>query len=115
MQLAWKVNEGSKVRLKDYDPDIVDKYTDRALAAAETEKLSENWGRCSSWWRRRSITACSSSSRGWIRAAKMARFARSWHKSIRWDARCVRLRDLRPGNRRMISSGGSIGSFQAEA
>ena len=37
MQLAWKVDEGSKVRLKDYDPDFVDKYTDRALASAEKE------------------------------------------------------------------------------
>src|SRR5213082_2804384 len=44
MQLAWKVDEGDKVRLKDYDPDFVDKYTDRALAAAETEKLSEELG-----------------------------------------------------------------------
>ena len=41
MQLAWKVAEGSKVRLKDYDPNFVDKYTDRALASAELEKLSE--------------------------------------------------------------------------
>ncbi|HAE82793.1 MAG TPA: polyphosphate--AMP phosphotransferase, partial [Ktedonobacter sp.] len=41
MQLAWKVDEGSKVRLKDYDPDFVDKHTDRALATAEIEKLSE--------------------------------------------------------------------------
>ena len=37
MQLAWKVDEGSKARLKDYDPDFVDKYTDRALASAEKE------------------------------------------------------------------------------
>ena len=44
MQLAWKVDEGSKVRLKEYDPDFVDKYTDRALAAAEIEKLSEELG-----------------------------------------------------------------------
>src|SRR5437762_4931259 len=44
MQLAWKVDEGSKVRLKDYDPGFVDKYTDRALAAAEMEKLSEELG-----------------------------------------------------------------------
>src|SRR6266852_8653818 len=44
MQLAWKVDEGSKVRLKDYDPDFVDKSTDRALASAETEKLSEELG-----------------------------------------------------------------------
>src|SRR6266568_4225241 len=41
MQLAWKVEEGSKVKLKDYDPNYVDKYTDRALASAELEKLSE--------------------------------------------------------------------------
>src|SRR2546426_10786611 len=45
MQLAWKVDEGSKVKLKDYNPDFVDTYTDRALAAAETEKLSEELGR----------------------------------------------------------------------
>src|SRR6266699_3729825 len=44
MQLAWKVDEGSKVRLKDYDPDFVDTYTDRALATAEIEKLSEELG-----------------------------------------------------------------------
>src|SRR5256714_8325235 len=44
MQLAWRVDEGSKVKLKDYDPDFVDKYTDRALAAAEIEKLSEELG-----------------------------------------------------------------------
>jgi len=44
MQLAWKVAEGSKVRLKDYDPNFVDKFTDRALASAELEKLSEELG-----------------------------------------------------------------------
>ena len=44
MQLAWKVAEGSKVKLKDCDPDFLDKYTDRALAAAELEKLSEELG-----------------------------------------------------------------------
>src|SRR5260370_8696204 len=44
MQLAWKVDEGSKVRLKDYDPGFVDTYTDRALASAEIEKLSEELG-----------------------------------------------------------------------
>ncbi len=37
MQLAWKVAEDSKVKLKDYDPDAIDTYTDRALAAAELE------------------------------------------------------------------------------
>ncbi|HEV7234652.1 MAG TPA: PPK2 family polyphosphate kinase [Ktedonobacteraceae bacterium] len=44
MQLAWKVNEGSKVKLKDYDPDSIDKQTDRTLAMAEMEKLSEELG-----------------------------------------------------------------------
>src|SRR6266699_2000415 len=44
MQLAWKVAEGSKVKLKDYDPDFLDPYSDRALAAAELEKLSEELG-----------------------------------------------------------------------
>src|SRR5438477_7174978 len=44
MQLAWKVAEGSKIKLKDYDPDYLDKYTDRALASAELEKLSEELG-----------------------------------------------------------------------
>src|ERR1700737_1651886 len=44
MQLAWKVDEGSRVRLKDYDPGFVDTYTDRALASAEIEKLSEELG-----------------------------------------------------------------------
>ncbi len=44
MQLAWKVNEGSKVKLKNYDPDAIDKHTDHALAAAEMDKLSEELG-----------------------------------------------------------------------
>jgi PPK2 family polyphosphate:nucleotide phosphotransferase len=44
MQLAWKVNKDSKVRLKNYDPDCIDLYTDRALASAELEKLSEELG-----------------------------------------------------------------------
>src|SRR5438445_9564801 len=44
MQLAWKVAKDSKVRLKDYDPDFIDPYTDRALASAELEKLSEELG-----------------------------------------------------------------------
>src|SRR3989440_7277341 len=39
MELAWKVEEGSKVKLKDYDPDYVDEYTDPALAKAELEIL----------------------------------------------------------------------------
>ncbi len=44
MQLAWKVDEGSKIKLKDYDPDHVDKQTDHALAMAEMDKLSEELG-----------------------------------------------------------------------
>src|SRR2546428_14041569 len=44
MQLAWKVAKDSKVRLKDYVPDFIDPYTDRALASAELEKLSEELG-----------------------------------------------------------------------
>ena len=44
MQLAWRVDKDSKVRLKNYDPDFVDPYTDRALASAELEKLSEELG-----------------------------------------------------------------------
>jgi PPK2 family polyphosphate:nucleotide phosphotransferase len=44
MQLAWKVDEGSRVKLKAYDPDYVDKRTDRAFAAAEMARLSEELG-----------------------------------------------------------------------
>jgi len=44
MQLAWKVEKGSKVRLKDYDPGFLDPNTDRALAAAELEQLSMELG-----------------------------------------------------------------------
>jgi PPK2 family polyphosphate:nucleotide phosphotransferase len=35
MQLAWRVEAGSKVKLQDYDPDYVDEHTDPALAKAE--------------------------------------------------------------------------------
>jgi PPK2 family polyphosphate:nucleotide phosphotransferase len=44
MQLAWKAEKDSKVRLKKYDPDFLDPNTDRALAAAELEKLSAELG-----------------------------------------------------------------------
>ncbi len=44
MQLAWKVNKGDKVSLKHYDPGFLDPYTDRAMASAELEKLSEELG-----------------------------------------------------------------------
>ncbi|HEX6554707.1 MAG TPA: PPK2 family polyphosphate kinase [Ktedonobacteraceae bacterium] len=39
MQLAWKVEAGSKVKLQDYDPDYVDEHTNPALAKAELEIL----------------------------------------------------------------------------
>ena len=39
MQLAWKVEEGSQVKLKDYDPDYIDEHTDPAMARAELEIL----------------------------------------------------------------------------
>jgi PPK2 family polyphosphate:nucleotide phosphotransferase len=39
MQLAWKVEAGSKVKLQDYDPDYVDEHSDPALARAELEIL----------------------------------------------------------------------------
>ncbi len=41
MQLAWKVPEGSKVKLKDHDPNFLDKNTDRALAMAELDQLGK--------------------------------------------------------------------------
>ncbi|HVB21952.1 MAG TPA: PPK2 family polyphosphate kinase [Ktedonobacteraceae bacterium] len=44
MQLAWKVEVGSNVKLQDYDPDYIDEYTNPAFASAEIEKLSEELG-----------------------------------------------------------------------
>jgi PPK2 family polyphosphate:nucleotide phosphotransferase len=44
MQPAWKVEEGSKVRLKDYDPDYVDERSNPALAKAELEILGAELG-----------------------------------------------------------------------
>jgi PPK2 family polyphosphate:nucleotide phosphotransferase len=40
MDLVWKVNEGSKVKLKDYDPGYTDKQNDRASVEAELQTLS---------------------------------------------------------------------------
>ena len=37
MQVAWKVEAGSNVKLQDYDADYVDEHTDPALARAELE------------------------------------------------------------------------------
>jgi PPK2 family polyphosphate:nucleotide phosphotransferase len=41
MTHVWKVDPGSTVKLKDYDPDETDKHTDRAAAEAELQKLSD--------------------------------------------------------------------------
>ncbi len=37
--LVWKVKEGSNVKLKDYDPDYIDKQTERDSADSTLEKL----------------------------------------------------------------------------
>jgi len=44
MQLAWKIEEGSQVKLKDYDPDYIDEHTDPAIARAELELLGAELG-----------------------------------------------------------------------
>jgi PPK2 family polyphosphate:nucleotide phosphotransferase len=44
MQLAWKVEEGSNVKLKDYDPDYIDEHTDPAIARAELDLLGAELG-----------------------------------------------------------------------
>jgi PPK2 family polyphosphate:nucleotide phosphotransferase len=44
MQLAWKVEEGSQVKLKDYEPDYIDEHTDPAIARAELELLGAELG-----------------------------------------------------------------------
>ena len=44
MELAWKVEAGSKVKLKDYDPNYVDKHTDPTSARAELEVLGAELG-----------------------------------------------------------------------
>src|SRR6266568_6837187 len=44
MQLAWKVEAGSNVKLQDYDPNYVDEHTDPALARAELEQLGKELG-----------------------------------------------------------------------
>src|SRR6266699_4258064 len=37
---AWRVDPGSKIKLKDYDPNDTDKHTDRAAAEMELQQLS---------------------------------------------------------------------------
>ena len=41
MNYVWKVDAGSKVMLKDYDPAYKDKYSDRSSADLELQKLSD--------------------------------------------------------------------------
>src|SRR6266568_5677477 len=44
MSLLWKVDEGSKVNLKDYDPNYIDKQADKNVADAELQRLSDELG-----------------------------------------------------------------------
>ena len=44
MQLAWKVEPGSTVKLQDYDPDYIDEHVDPALGRAELEQLGKELG-----------------------------------------------------------------------
>ena len=41
MVLAWKIDEGTKVKLKEYDPDYTDKHTNHHEALQELEQLSD--------------------------------------------------------------------------
>jgi PPK2 family polyphosphate:nucleotide phosphotransferase len=41
MNYVWKVDAGSKVKLKDFDPGYTDKQSDRAAADLELQKLSD--------------------------------------------------------------------------
>jgi len=41
MDTAWKVDEGSEVKLKDYDPNFTDKHSDHTSADAELQHLSD--------------------------------------------------------------------------
>ena len=44
MELAWKVEAGSKIKLKDYNPNYVDEHTDPVSARAELEILTRELG-----------------------------------------------------------------------
>ena len=44
MELAWKVEAGSKIKLKDYDANYVDEHTDPVSARAELEILTRELG-----------------------------------------------------------------------
>src|SRR5438445_12872296 len=50
MQVPWKVEAGSNVKLQDYDPDYVDEHTDPALARAELEQLGRELGELQELW-----------------------------------------------------------------
>ncbi len=117
MQLAWKVEEGSKVRLKDYDPDFVDKSTDRALASAEIEKLSEELGELQQLLAAAQHHSLLIVLQGMDTSGKdgTIRQVMAQVNPLGCEVRSFKGPTSRPGNRRMISSGGSIGSFQAEA
>jgi PPK2 family polyphosphate:nucleotide phosphotransferase len=41
MEYAWKIDDGSKINLKDFDPDDTDKHSDRSSAEVELQKLSD--------------------------------------------------------------------------
>ncbi len=41
MALLWKIDEGTKVKLKDYDPGYIDNHVDHASAKGTLEKLSD--------------------------------------------------------------------------
>ena len=41
MEYVWKIDEGSKVKLKDYDPDYIGKDRDRTSAETELQTLSD--------------------------------------------------------------------------
>jgi len=41
MHYLWKIDDGSKVKLKDYDPDYTDEQSDRAAAQTELQRLSD--------------------------------------------------------------------------
>ncbi len=44
MALAWKIDEGSTVKLKDYDPDYVDKHADHDSADETLAQLGDELG-----------------------------------------------------------------------
>jgi len=44
MNYAWRVDEGSKVKLKDYNPDHTEKHTDHTSADQELQELSNELG-----------------------------------------------------------------------